>query len=105
MGPSKSLLLLPLLLSLGAGAAQAETIKTITLPPETASFDSGDNVNLLQNNCLFCHSADYPTTQPLPTRSGWQAVVDKMRNTFGAAVPPSADPLIVDYLIYLTKQR
>lgn len=84
---------------LGIGTAQAETIKTITLPPETAIFDSGENVTLIENYCLFCHSADYPTTQPLPTRSGWQAVVDKMRNTFGWNIPPTNEPLIIDYLV------
>jgi hypothetical protein len=99
MRARKSSLPILFLLILGIGTAQGETIKTITMPPETATFDSGTNVNVVENYCLFCHSADYPTTQPLPTANGWQAVVDKMRNIFGAAVPSTADPQIVDYLV------
>lgn len=99
MGAREFSLLVLFLAACGIGAARGETVKTITLPPETATFDSGENDILVQGFCLTCHSADYPTTQPLPTLSGWQAVVDKMRNTFGAPVPSAFDAPIVDFLV------
>ena len=35
-----------------------------TLPDETAAFKPGPNLELVQNNCTGCHSADYISTQP-----------------------------------------
>ena len=93
-------ILLLCLLLLGQGVVRGETIKTITLPPETATLDSGDNVDLVTTKCDMCHSVDYLSTQPLPARGGWQAVVDKMKNVFGMPALSSTDrTLIVDYLV------
>src|SRR5882724_1794173 len=35
-----------------------------TLPEETATFKPGPNLEVVQNNCTACHSADYIKTQP-----------------------------------------
>ena len=35
-----------------------------TLPDETAAFKPGPNLEVVQNNCTACHSADYINTQP-----------------------------------------
>ena len=34
------------------------------LPDETAAFKPGPNLDVVQNNCTACHSADYIATQP-----------------------------------------
>ena len=33
-----------------------------TLPDETAAFKPGPNLEVVQNNCTACHSADYIQT-------------------------------------------
>jgi sulfite dehydrogenase (cytochrome) subunit B len=74
-------------------------VKTVTLPPETATFKDGLNVVLVTNECASCHSSDYPTTQPYQDRAGWLAVVDKMKDNFGMMPLGNTDEaLIIDYL-------
>ncbi|MGH6765114.1 MAG: cytochrome c, partial [Bradyrhizobium sp.] len=34
------------------------------LPDETAAFKPGPNLEVVQNNCTACHSADYVAIQP-----------------------------------------
>lgn len=74
-------------------------IKTITLPPETAAFNVALYSDVATRVCADCHSADYPTTQPYQSRAGWQAVLDKMKFTFGMPSPGTTDEgYIIDYL-------
>ncbi len=73
----------------------------IELPPETATLRSSTAPGYLlaQQNCLACHSAQYPSTQPpgLP-HSFWEAEVKKMKATYGAQFPDGDIPAIADYL-------
>lgn len=74
---------------------------SIDLPPETASYRSSTlpGYLLAQQNCMICHSAQYPSTQPpgLP-RSFWEAEVKKMKAVYGAQIPDADIPAIADYL-------
>jgi mono/diheme cytochrome c family protein len=45
------------------GAAIASPV-SYNLPPETAAFKPGPNLDLVKNNCTACHSADYIAIQP-----------------------------------------
>ena len=56
----------------------------IGLPTEIAAFKPGLNSDLAQTACADCHSADYPTTQPVFTRAQWKATIAKMHDKFGA---------------------
>ena len=50
------------------------------LPEETAAFKPGPNLDVVQNNCTACHSADYIKTQPRGPKfkkDFWQAEVDQ----------------------------
>jgi sulfite dehydrogenase len=73
----------------------------IKLPPETAAFKQSQlpGYQLVQRNCMTCHSAQYAATQP-PTsnRAYWEATVHKMKKPFGAQFDDADIPAMVDYL-------
>ncbi len=83
-----------------APAVEAKPI-SYALPEETAAFSPGPNLEVVQNNCTACHSADYVKTQPRGPnfkKNFWQAEVTKMITVFGAPIEPADVPKIVDYL-------
>ena len=96
---------LALLLTLAAaaclgGSASAAPI-SYTLPDETAAFMPGPNLEVVQNNCTACHSADYISTQPRGPKfkkDFWQAEVTKMIKVYGAPIDDADVGKIVDYL-------
>ena len=72
-----------------------------TLPDETAAFKPGPNLEVVQNNCTACHSADYIQTQPRGAKfkkDFWQAEVTKMIKVYGAPIEDADVGKIVDYL-------
>jgi mono/diheme cytochrome c family protein len=82
------------------GSAGAAPI-SYKLPDETATFKPGPNVEVVQNNCSACHSADYVATQPRGPKfkkDFWQAEVTKMIKVYGAQIEDSDVPKIVEYL-------
>ena len=86
--------------ALGAGAATAAPLN-YAVPEETAAFKPGPNLDVVQNNCTACHSADYISTQPRGEkfkRDFWQAEVTKMIKVYGAPVDEADVGKIVDYL-------
>lgn len=71
-------------LSLGAVTAAPLNYK---LPEETAAFKPGPNLEVVQNNCTACHSADYIQAQPRGPKfktDFWQAERTKMIKLWGA---------------------
>jgi len=71
------------------------------LPNETAAFKPGPNLEIVQNNCTACHSADYVQTQPRGPKfkqDFWQAEVTKMIKVYGAPIDEADVGKIVDYL-------
>src|ERR1700730_2627529 len=71
------------------------------LPDETAALKSGPNVEVVQNNCMACHSVDYILTQPRGPnfkKDFWQAEVTKMIKVYGAPIDEGDARKIVDYL-------
>ena len=59
------------------------------LPEETAAFKPGPGLDVVQNNCTACHSADYIKTQPRGPKfkkDFWQAEVTKMIKVYGAPI-------------------
>jgi len=102
---NRCLVLAPLLataaiaaLSFGSVTAAPVNYK---LPEETAVFKPGPNLDVVQNNCTACHSADYINTQPRGPKfkkDFWQAEVTKMIKVYGAPIDDADVPKIVDYL-------
>jgi mono/diheme cytochrome c family protein len=86
--------------ALNPGAAIAAPV-SYTLPDETAVFKPGPNLEVVQNNCTACHSADYINTQPRGPKfkkDFWQAEVTKMIKVYGAPIDDADVGKIVDYL-------
>jgi sulfite dehydrogenase (cytochrome) subunit B len=89
---------LPLFTIALSSAAIAAEVK-ITLPAETGSYKAAPGVELVQANCMMCHSTEYVSTQPPMPRKYWEATVKKMREKFGAPTPEAQTAAIVDYLV------
>src|SRR5438045_9647945 len=87
-------------IGLGPSAAPAPPLSD-TLPEETAAFKPGANLEVVQNNCTACHSADYIKTQPRGEKfkkDFWAAEVTKMIKVYGAPIEDADVGKIVDYL-------
>src|SRR6476661_4062160 len=85
---------------LGGASSYAAPIN-YTTPEETAAFKPGPNLEVVQNNCTACHSADYVKTQPRGEKfkkDFWQAEVTKMIKIYGAPIDDADVGKIVDYL-------
>jgi hypothetical protein len=88
------------LVAIGVIAARAAPV-VYKLPDEIAAFKAGPNLDVVQNNCTGCHSADYINTQPRDVKSKkdfWQAEVTKMIKLYGAPISEADVPKIVEYL-------
>jgi hypothetical protein len=86
----------------GSGPSKADA-KPVSykLPTETATFKPGPNLEVVQNNCTACHSADYVQTQPRGPKfkqDFWRAEVTKMIKVYGAPIDEADVGKIVDYL-------
>ena len=86
----------------GSGPSEADAKPVpYKLPKETATFKPGPNVEVVQNNCTACHSADYIETQPRGPKfkqDFWRAEVTKMIKVYGAPIDEGDIGKIVDYL-------
>jgi mono/diheme cytochrome c family protein len=86
--------------ALGLGAVIAAPV-SYKLPDETAAFKPGPNLEVVQNNCTGCHSADYIAIQPRGPKykaDFWKAEVTKMIKVYGAPINEADVPRIVEYL-------
>ena len=95
--------LLPVLAAIAAIGAVAATAAPLNyaVPEDTAAFRPGANLEVVQNNCTACHSADYIRTQPRGEKfkkDFWQAEVTKMIKVYGAPIDEADVGKIVDYL-------
>jgi mono/diheme cytochrome c family protein len=72
--------------------------KTFKLPPEISTLKTGPGLELVQANCLLCHSADYISTQPRLTAVQWRASVLKMQAKYGAPIATNNVDALVEYL-------
>ena len=94
-----------MIISLTLWAALAATGATLakplsySLPDATATFRPGPGVEVAQNNCASCHSADYINFQP-PKKGQifWEAEVSKMIKAYHAPINEADAKAIVEYL-------
>jgi hypothetical protein len=97
LATSLALVALPFL---GLASISASPI-AYELPPETAAFKPGPNLDVVMKNCTSCHSADYVATQPRGPKfkeEFWRAEVNKMIKVYGAPIAEADVPKIVEYL-------
>ena len=66
---------------------------------EIVKLKDGPGRELIQANCVMCHSLDYiQMNSVFLDREGWQKSVDKMIKVMGAPIRPEDVPGIVSYL-------
>ncbi|MCA6123896.1 cytochrome c [Bradyrhizobium sp. WSM 1704] len=97
---SKLLLACCAIAALSIAAATAAPLN-YTVPEETTTLKPGPNLDVVQNNCTACHSADYIKTQPQGEKfkkDFWQAEVTKMIKVYGAPIDDADVGKIVEYL-------
>jgi len=85
----------------GAAVPAAARPLSLKLPAETAAFAPGPNLEVVQSNCVACHSSDYISAQPrsFKDKKGfWQAEVSKMIKAYHAPIKEEDVGKIVDYL-------
>lgn len=74
----------------------APALKEVTLNlPEVEGYQT------FMANCGICHSPRYVQDQPKLPAKTWEAIVTKMRKTFGAPVTDSSAKIIVQYLVVI----
>lgn len=74
--------------------------KRIELSEFRAVLPDEEGVELVQANCMTCHSVQYINNQPALSEKAWEKTVDKMIKTFGAPVADSASRgAIIKYLV------
>ena len=78
---------------------------SVEFPDPARMFPGDSNADVINNNCLACHSAGMVLTQPSLSRAEWQGEVEKMRSTYKAPVEESDVPAIVDYLVALKDRK
>ena len=87
--------------TISAGGVTLRSVN-VDFPDRDRRFE-GLGADVVNNNCLACHSAGMVLTQPRLSRVAWQAEVEKMRNTYKAPVDAADVPAIVNYLATLPR--
>lgn len=67
-------------------------------PVPALDLAPGDGRQDVQIYCNTCHSPRYITMQPPLPAATWEAEVNKMNKTFGAAIPEDSTQKIIKYL-------
>lgn len=67
-------------------------------PVPAVDLAPGDGLQDVQIYCNICHSTRYIIMQPPFSASTWEAEVNKMKKTFGAAIPDDSTQKIILYL-------
>jgi mono/diheme cytochrome c family protein len=84
---------------LAAWAAVSVELKSVTVDlPESDVMFTGQGADVVNNNCLACHSADMVLNQPALAKATWQAEVNKMIQIYKAPVADADAAAVVEYL-------
>ena len=67
-------------------------------PVPAVDLAPGAGLQEVQIYCNTCHSPRYITMQPPLPAASWEAEVNKMNKTFGAAIPDDSAQKIILYL-------
>ncbi|UFS63436.1 sulfite:cytochrome C oxidoreductase subunit B [Sulfurimonas sp. HSL-3221] len=86
------------LLSLGALNLHAVLNEDVEVPYVPFEIKMGKHFDLVQANCLTCHSFGYILNQGKQSRSFWKEKVEKMVDAFKAPITKEDQALITDYL-------
>jgi mono/diheme cytochrome c family protein len=86
---------------LGGHAEQKFPLKSVSvdLPFGDRMFPDGPGADVVNGNCLACHSAGMVLNQAALSKAQWLTEVEKMRDAFKAPIDPKDVDAIVDYLV------
>ncbi len=90
--------LIAMLLGLGTLNLQATLTEDVEVPYVPFEIKMGKHFDVVQANCLTCHSFGYILNQGKQPRSFWKEKVEKMVNAFKAPISKEDQALITDYL-------
>jgi mono/diheme cytochrome c family protein len=91
----------PILFATGAAWAAPPALPhsvNVTLPDSDINLPPGPGHDVVVDNCLACHSADFIKVQPRQPPAVWAAEVAKMRKVMQAPVSDADAKTIVAYL-------
>jgi mono/diheme cytochrome c family protein len=71
---------------------------TVDLPAGDSLFPGSASADVVNNNCLACHSADMVLNQPALPKATWEAEVRKTINAYKAPIDEANVASIVAYL-------
>jgi hypothetical protein len=98
---SVALITTSVLAPLGGHAEQKFSLKSVSvdLPFGDRMFPDGPGADVVNGNCLACHSAGMVLNQPALLKAQWLTEVKKMRDAFKAPIDSKDVDAIVDYLV------
>jgi cytochrome c5 len=80
--------------------AESFTLKSVSIDlPDRGTMFSGAGSDVVNNNCLACHSAGMVLNQPALPAAAWQAEAEKMLHVYKAPIDEKDVPAIVEYLV------
>ena len=71
---------------------------TVSYPDDSVAYPAGPHADVINANCISCHSAGMALNQPPLSAAQWTDEVAKMRNVYKAPVLAQDVPAIVAYL-------
>jgi hypothetical protein len=77
----------------------------VDLPFGDRMFPDGPGLDVVNGNCLACHSAGTVLTQPALSPMQWRTEVEKMRTAYKAPIDAKDIDTIVNYLVPLQPAR
>jgi len=98
---SVALITTSVLAPLGGHAEQKLSLKSVSvdLPFGDRMFPDAPGADVVNGNCLACHSAGMVLNQAALSKAQWLAEVEKMRDTFKAPIDSKDVDAIVEYLV------
>ena len=74
---------------------------TVQLPDGNDVMPDQPNAEVVDRNCLSCHSVEMIQNQPGLPREVWAAEIEKMRTVFKAQIDPGDIDAMLDYLTHM----
>jgi hypothetical protein len=77
------------------------TSQKITLPFGNKTFaGTGEEVTIVNEHCLLCHSRGMIDTQPPLTLESWKKEVDKMRTAYGCPLRADQTAEVANFILH-----
>ena len=87
-------------------AADSFALKSVSkVLPESDKTFLGPGSEVVNNNCVTCHSVEMVLTQPPFSKTAWEGIVKKMAKIYRAPVADTDVGPIVEYLNNLQAQK